>query len=99
MKQKLIYGGVVVLVVGAVVVGWAMYQPANNPNFPEGTDWLCTDRACGIHFKLTTSQLSDHYKQHYGQRPKADLSEFRPKPIPEERSGRSGEAASAGRII
>jgi hypothetical protein len=70
MKNKLVYAVVIgVALVGAVVV-WAMWRPANNPNFPQGTDWLCTNQACQNHFKLTMKELGDHHKAHYGQRPK-----------------------------
>jgi hypothetical protein len=70
MQKNLVLGGIVVGVVVIAVVGWAMWSPSNNANFPEGTLWICTDRACGSDHTLTTKQLSDHYKANYGQLPK-----------------------------
>ena len=67
MNQKAIYGIIIaVAVVGAVVV-WAMWSPANNENFPEGTDWLCLNKACGNHFKMSIREVAEHHKAHYGQ--------------------------------
>jgi ribosomal protein L32 len=70
MQKNLVLGGIVVAVVAAAVVVWAMWTPANNANFPEGTLWMCTDRACGSHHNLSTKQLGEHYKANYGQLPK-----------------------------
>jgi hypothetical protein len=70
MKQKLIYGGIVAAAVGVAVLVWAMWRPENNANFPEGTDWVCTNKTCGNHFKLTMKELGEHHKAHYGQLPK-----------------------------
>jgi hypothetical protein len=70
MKDKLIYAVIVIVAVGLAAVGWMMWSPANNENFPEGTDWVCLEKNCGQHFKLTMSELGDHYKKNYGQRPK-----------------------------
>lgn len=67
MKQKLIYGSVIIVVVGAVLAIWGTRRPANNANFPEGTDWLCLNRSCNTHFKLTMKELGEHHKANYGQ--------------------------------
>ena len=67
MKQNLIYGAVIVVVVGAALTLWMMFGGKNNANFPEGTDWLCMNQACGNHFKLTMEQLGEHHRQNYGQ--------------------------------
>jgi endogenous inhibitor of DNA gyrase (YacG/DUF329 family) len=67
MQQKLIYGGIIVGVVAVAIVIWAMWTPANNANFPQGTDWLCLNKSCANHFNLTIKQVSDHHKAHYGQ--------------------------------
>jgi rRNA maturation endonuclease Nob1 len=69
-KQHVIYGAVVLVVVGAALTVAALWRGPNNANFPEGTDWLCTNQGCGNHFKLTMKQLGEHYKAHYGQLPK-----------------------------
>jgi predicted RNA-binding Zn-ribbon protein involved in translation (DUF1610 family) len=69
-KQKLIYAAVITVVVGAVLAIWGFRRPPNNANFPEGTDWLCTNRTCNNHFNLTMKDLGQFYKTHYGQRPK-----------------------------
>ena len=66
-QQKLMYGAVIVVVVGVVLAILSMRRPANNANFPEGTDWLCLNPACQNHFKLTMKELGEHHKQHYGQ--------------------------------
>ena len=69
MKQKLIYGAVIVVVVAAVLGVWSMRGSPNNANFPQGTDWLCTNSACGNHYKMTVAELGEHHKKNYGQRP------------------------------
>lgn len=69
MKQKLIYAGAIVGAVVLALAVWVMWRPANNANFPEGTDWLCVDPACKTHFKMTMKQLGEHYKENYGKRP------------------------------
>ena len=66
-QQKLIYGSVIVVVVGAVLGVVAMRHPPNNANFPGGTDWLCLNPACKNHFKLTMHELGEHHRLHYGQ--------------------------------
>jgi len=66
-QQKLIYGSVIVVVVGAVLAVVAMRRSPNNANFPEGTDWLCLNPACKNHFKLTMHELGEHHRLHYGQ--------------------------------
>ena len=67
MKQKLIYGAVIVVAVAGFLTVWSMIGGENNANFPEGTDWLCLNKACGNHFKLTMEQLGEHHKKNYGQ--------------------------------
>jgi hypothetical protein len=66
-QQKLVYGAVIVVAVGVVLAVAALRRPANNANFPEGTDWLCLNADCKNHFKLTMKELGEHHKQHYGQ--------------------------------
>lgn len=67
MKQKLIYAGVIVAVVGATLLVWSMWSTPNNANFPEGTAWLCTDNKCGNHFKMTVKELAEYTRANYGQ--------------------------------
>ena len=67
MKQKLIYGAVIIVVVGTVLAIWGTRSSPNNANFPEGTDWLCLNQSCNNHFKLTIQELGEHHKANYGQ--------------------------------
>ena len=69
-KQKLVYAGVIAAVVAAAVIVWAVWRPSNNANFPQGTLWLCSNPKCSAEFRLTMQQLGEHYKAHYGERPK-----------------------------
>ena len=58
-------GGMVVL---AVAIGFfTIRRPANNANFPDGVWWICENPNCKNEFVLTTRQLSDYYKDHYGE--------------------------------
>ena len=67
MKKKLIYAGSIAAVVLAAVVVWSTLGGENNTNFPEGTDWLCTNKGCATHFKMTIAELGEHHKQNYGK--------------------------------
>jgi hypothetical protein len=67
MNQKVMYGSVIVVVVAGVLWLWALRRPANNENFPEGTEWLCTNPQCGNHFHMTMKELGEYTKAHYGQ--------------------------------
>ena len=67
MKQKLIYAGVIIVAVVAVLAIASMFRGSNNTNFPEGTDWLCMNKGCGNHFKMTIAQLGQHHREQYGQ--------------------------------
>jgi len=40
MNKNLVKGIIVGGVVLVAVLGWMLYSPANNANFPGGTDWL-----------------------------------------------------------
>ena len=66
-RREVLVGAVVALVVAAAA--WVLWnaRPANNANFPDGLQYLCTSRACGHAFTLTMTQLSDHQKKHYGE--------------------------------
>jgi hypothetical protein len=90
-KQKLTYGAVIVVIVGAVLTVWAMRGQPNNANFPEGTDWLCLNPACKNHFKLTMHELGEHHRLHYGQ----------PVPCPKcgQRADRAEVCKSCGKVF
>jgi hypothetical protein len=90
MKQKLTYAGVIAVVVVVALAVYAMWRPANNANFPEGTDWICTNQACKTTFKLTMKQLGEHHKAHYGE----------PVPCPKcgQRAIRADKCAFCGKI-
>lgn len=62
LVKGLIIGGVVLL----AVVGWALYSPSNNANFPEGTDWLCQNPSCKTSFNLSMKELANYNKEHPG---------------------------------
>jgi DNA-directed RNA polymerase subunit RPC12/RpoP len=64
--------GVVILatlaVIGAGIAAWAALRPAsNNDNFPGGTWWVCSDKACANEFALSMKELGEHHEKHYGQ--------------------------------
>ena len=62
--QRLLQGGIIVVVVGAIL-GWSFFHhPANNASHPEGTWWLCDK---GHSFQMTTKQLSDWFEHHWGE--------------------------------
>jgi hypothetical protein len=65
-KKTLLAAGVVVVVV-AVVAVFAFRRPDNNANFPEGTEWLCTNKACGNHFRMTVKELGEYTRANYGK--------------------------------
>jgi DNA-directed RNA polymerase subunit RPC12/RpoP len=67
MNKNVIKGLVVGGIVLIAVLGWALYQPSNNANFPDGTDWLCTNAQCKTAFNLSIEQLSDYSKDHAGE--------------------------------
>ena len=67
MNKNLVKGIVVAAVVLVALVGWMLYSPANNANFPEGTNWLCLNPACNTSFNLSIKQLAQHNKQHVGE--------------------------------
>jgi hypothetical protein len=69
MNQKLVYAIVVVAAVGLAVGVWWFWDSPNNANFPQGTHWMCMDRACGGQATLTMKQLGQHNKEHFGKRP------------------------------
>jgi hypothetical protein len=69
MNARTIRISVVVVLTIVGVVWWTFRRPANNATHPNGTWWLCQNKACGHSFQLTMAQLGDWHKKHYGQRP------------------------------
>ena len=67
MNKNLVKGIVVAAVVLVAVVGWLLYSPANNANFPEGTDWLCMNPSCNNSFNMSVKQLAQYQKDHFGE--------------------------------
>lgn len=67
MKEKLIFAAVIVLFAAGAVGAWVMFRPENNENFPQGTRWMCPDKACGHQFALTVRDLARHHDEHYGE--------------------------------
>jgi DNA-directed RNA polymerase subunit RPC12/RpoP len=67
MNKKLVQG----IVVGAVVLvaglAWLLYSPANNANFPGGTDWMCLNPKCQTNFNLSIKDLAQYSKDHVGE--------------------------------
>ena len=70
MRDKLKYIAVPLVVVGLGVLVWSMWPEENNPNFPEGTDWVCVNKSEPHHFNLSIDELAEHTEKHYGERPK-----------------------------
>ena len=67
MNKNLVKGIVVASVVVVAVVGWMLYSPANNANFPEGTDWVCMNPSCKTVFNLSVKELAEYNKDHVGE--------------------------------
>ena len=66
-NKKLVYGFVTASVLLAAVVAWWQLGSPNNENFPDGTDWLCSDPKCATTFKMTMKELGAHNKKNFGQ--------------------------------
>jgi predicted Zn-ribbon and HTH transcriptional regulator len=62
LMKWLAIGGAVMAV---AVIAWVFYSTANNANFPEGTNWLCTNPSCGTNFNMTMKQLAKYSEEHY----------------------------------
>ena len=67
MNKTLVKGIVIGAAVLVAVLVWSLYRPANDANFPEGTDWLCTNPTCRTAFNLSMKQLADYNEKHLGQ--------------------------------
>lgn len=67
MNKNVVKGIVIGAVVLVAVLAWALYRPANNANFPEGTDWLCQNPQCATSFNLTVKQLAQYNQEHAGE--------------------------------
>jgi DNA-directed RNA polymerase subunit RPC12/RpoP len=66
MNKNLVKGIIVGGVVLVAVLGWMLYSPANNANFPGGTDWLCMNPSCKTSFNLSVKQLAQYSHDHAG---------------------------------
>ena len=66
MNKNFLKGIVIGVVVLVAVLVWALYHPANNANFPEGTDWLCQNPTCHTAFNLSIKQLGQYSSDHPG---------------------------------
>jgi rubrerythrin len=64
--RLLLAGGGVIVVVAVLVYAWN-YRPANTADQPNGTWWICQNPSCKAEFNLTTKQISDWSRTHYGQ--------------------------------
>ena len=67
MKTNVVKGIVIGAAVLVAVLAWWLYEPANNANFPEGTDWLCTNPRCNTAFNLSMKQLAAYNEKHVGE--------------------------------
>jgi len=67
MNKNLVKGLVVGGVVLVTVLGWLLYRPANDANFPTGTDWLCMNPSCKTAFNLSIKQLAQYNHDHIGE--------------------------------
>ena len=67
MNKNLVKGIVIASVVLVAVLGWWLYRPANDANFPEGTDWLCMNPSCHTSFNLSMKQLAAYNADHIGE--------------------------------
>jgi hypothetical protein len=67
MNKNLLKGIIVASAVLVAVLAWWLYSPANNANFPGGTDWLCTNQSCKNAFNLTMKELGQYNKEHIGE--------------------------------
>ena len=67
MKKNHVTAIVIGSVVLVAVLAWWLYSPANNPNFPEGTDWLCQNPSCKTAFNMSVKQLADYSAQYPGE--------------------------------
>lgn len=65
-KKEAILSAVVLAVIVGTLFLWNR-KSANNEDFPEGTQWVCTDQACATHFALTIRELAQHHEKHYGE--------------------------------
>lgn len=66
MNKNLVKGIIVAAVVVVAIAGWWLYSPANNANFPEGTEWLCESPSCKTAFNLSVKQLGEYSAKHPG---------------------------------
>jgi DNA-directed RNA polymerase subunit RPC12/RpoP len=67
MNKKLVQGIVIGGLVLVALLAWVLYTPANNSNFPGGTDWLCMNPSCATSFNLSIKQLAEYNKDHIGE--------------------------------
>lgn len=64
-RDRLLQGGIVVAVVGAIL-GWSIFHhPTNDADHPNGLWWQCDK---GHSFQMTTHELSNFYEHHWGER-------------------------------
>ena len=67
MNKNLVKGIIVASAVLVAILAWWLYSPANNANFPDGTDWLCQNASCKTGFTLSVKQLAEYSKDHPGE--------------------------------
>ena len=67
MNKNLVTGIVVGAAVLLAILAWWLHTPANNANFPEGTDWLCVNPTCNTNFNLSIKELGQYSKDHPGE--------------------------------
>ena len=67
MNKNLVKGIVIGGVVLVAVLVWMLYSPANNANFPNGTEWVCQNPTCKNGFNLSINQLAQYNAEHRGE--------------------------------
>ena len=65
-KKEVILSAVILALIAGILFFWNR-KGANNEDFPEGTQWVCSDQACATGFTLTVKALSDHHAKHFGE--------------------------------
>ena len=80
MNKNVVKGIIIGSAVLVAVLAWWLYSPANNANFPDGTDWVCQSPTCKTGFTMTVKELAQYSKDRPGDPikcPKCDTQAFR----------------------